>query len=226
MNVIDVVLFVIVAVVAIASARKGFLMTLFNIISYAVAGVASKILSTPVAQYVYDGFVKEKVVAKLNSVIPSGSVEGELASVISDAIETLPEYLKALVEHFDVVSFMNEQGATESVYTVEMLESVYLSPAVINVLSIVASVALFVLFSFVLRMVLSFVDKLLTRKKHKIIRSTNTLFGAAFGVVKGTAIITIISAILNIAAPAINNENMIQLVNGSALCNMVAEILK
>lgn len=226
MNIIDIVLFVIVAVVAVVSAKKGFLMTLFNIIAYAVAGVVSKLFCSPVAEYLYDGYFSEKVLAKLNSLMPSGSAEGELSTVVTNAVDTLPAYIKALIEHFDVVSFMNDSSAAESVYTVDMIESVYLAPAVTNVLSIVASVALFVLFSFVLRMVFTLVNKAFTSKKHKIIKSTNTLLGAAFGVVKGSAIIAILAAIVNIAAPAINNESFIQMVNGSAICNMVAEIIK
>ena len=226
MNIVDIVLFVIIAVVAIVSAKKGFLMTLFNVIAYAVAGVVSRLFCLPVAEYVYDGYFSEKILSKLNTLMPTGSVEGELSTVVSEAVDTLPSYIKALIEHFDVVSFMTEQAVTENVYTVDMIESVYLAPAVTNVLSIVASVALFVLFSFVLRMVLTLVNKGLTGKKHKVIRSTNTLFGAAFGVVKGSAIIAIIAAIFNIAAPALNNESINELVNGSAICNMVAEIIK
>ena len=226
MNIVDIVLFVIIAVVAIISAKKGFLMTLFNVIAYAVAGVVSRLFCLPVAEYVYDGYFSEKILSKLNTLMPTGSVEGELSTVVSEAVDTLPSYIKALIEHFDVVSFMNEQAVTENVYTVDMIESVYLAPAVTNVLSIVASVALFVLFSFVLRMALTLVNKGLTGKKHKVIRGTNTLFGAAFGVVKGSAIITIIAAIFNIAAPALNKESINELVNGSAICNMVAEIIK
>ncbi len=228
MNIVDLILFIIIAVVAIASARKGFLMTLFNIAAYVISGVLAKLFSSPVADYAYMNFFSEKVTAKLNELMPSGSVEGEITTVIVDAIETLPSYIQALINQFvnpsDILNAGSEGG--NAAYTVEMLEQTYLAPVVTDVLGIVAMVLLFVLFVFILRIVFSVINKGLTRKKHRFIRGTNTLLGAAFGAVKGTAIVALIAAVLNIGAPVINNQNLSDFVNGSAICNMVAEILK
>ena len=228
MNIIDLILFIVIAVVAIASARKGFLMTLFNIASYVIAGIFSKIFSSPVAEYAYANFFSEKVLLKLREIMPSGSVEGEISTVIINAIETLPSYIQALISHFvnpaDIINAGVE--SPDASYTVEMLEQTYLAPIVTNVLGIVAMVLLFVLLVFILRIVFSVLNKGLTRKKHKFIRGTNTLLGAAFGAVKGTVITALIAAVLNIGAPVINNPNLSDFVNGSAICKMVAEILK
>lgn len=228
MNIVDLILFIVIALVAIASAKKGFLMTLFNIASYVIAGILSKIFSAPVAAYVYEGFLGEKVIGKLQELMPSGSVEGEITTVILKVIETLPSYIQSLINHFVNPSDIVNAGAEglNTVYTVEMLEQSYLAPVIINVLGIVAMVLLFILLVFILRIVFSVINKGLTKKKHKFIRGTNTLLGAAFGAVKGTAIVALIAAVLNIGAPVINNPDLTQFVNGSAICNMVAEILK
>ena len=215
------------AVVAIASARKGFLMMLFNIAAYVISGILSKIFSSPVALYAYENFFGEIVLSKLRELMPSGSVEGEITTVVNEVIESLPEYIQALISHFfpaDAISSgMSAEGAA---MTVEMIEQTYLAPVVTNVLSIVAMVLLFLLLVFILRIVFSVINKGLTKKKHKLIRGTNTLFGAAFGAVKGTLIISLIAAVLNIGAPVIDNASLNDFVNGSAICNMVAEILK
>ena len=87
-------------------------------------------------------------------------------------------------------------------------------------------VILFILFSVVLRFVCSLINKMLTGKKHKLIRGTNMFLGAALGVVKGSFIAGIISAVLNIAAPVINNPQLSDFVNGSAICNIIADLLK
>ena len=228
MNIVDLILFIVIALVAIASAKKGFLMTLFNIASYVIAGILSKIFSAPVAAYVYEGFLGEKVIGKLQELMPSGSVEGEITTVILKVIETLPSYIQSLINHFVNPADIVNAGAEglNTVYTVEMLEQSYLAPVIINVLGIVVMVLLFILLVFILRIVFSVINKGLTKKKHKFIRGTNTLLGAAFGAVKGTAIVALIAAVLNIGAPVINNPDLTQFVNGSAICNMVAEILK
>ena len=226
MNIVDIALIVVIAVIAIISAKKGFLMTIFNIAAYAIAGVASKLFSSPVGAYVYENFFSAKILNKLEELMPSGSVEGEVSTVVTNAVESLPEYIQALIYRFDVVSFMNEQAPQTEALTVDVLESMYLAPAVTNVLSIVSSVVLFALFLFVSRLIFGLINKSLTDKKHKVVKGTNTFFGAAFGVVKGTAIAALFAAVFNIAAPGVNNESLTELVNGSIICNMVAEILK
>ena len=227
MNIVDLVLFIVVAVVAIASARKGFLMTLFNIAAYAISAVASKIFSLPVAEYAYANFFSEKVLSKLYEMMPSGSVEGEINTVFSGVIESLPEYMQTLIAHFFSAEIVPGIAAEESAaLTVEAIEQSYLAPVITNVLSIIAMVLLFILVVFVLKIVFSAVNKGLTRKKHKIIRGTNTLLGAAFGAVKGTFIAAVLAAVLNVGVPVVNTPVLIDYVNGSAICNMVAEILK
>ncbi len=226
MNIVDLILVIVIAVVAIASAKKGFLMTLFNIASFVVAGFLSKIFASPVAVYAYDGYFSEKVLAELHELMPSGSVEGEIMTVVSDAIETLPTFVQSMISHFGILDFTQNTADGASELTAEIIENTYLSPVVTNALEIIATVLLFVLFAFLLRIVFSFINKVFTKKKHKFIRGTNMFLGAAFGALKGTAISAVIAAVLNIAVPVINNANLTDFVNGSAICNMVAEILK
>ncbi len=227
MNIVDLLLFIVIAVVAVASARKGFLIQILNIVSYVIAGILSKIFSAPVAEYAYENFFSEIVLGKLRELMPSGSVEGEITTVIAGAIEGLPEYIQALISHFFSADILSAEAPVgDTVMTVEMIEQTYLAPVVMNVLSIVIMLILFVLLVFILRIVFSGVNKGLTRKKHKLIRGTNMLFGAAFGTVKGAVITALIAAVLNIGAPVINNENLNDFVNGSAICNIVADLLK
>lgn len=200
-------------------------MVLFNIAAYVISGILAKIFSSPVASYAYENFFGEMVLAKLRELMPTGSVEGEITTVITGAIESLPEYIQALISHFFSAEAI-ASGTPAQAMTVEMIEQTYLAPVVTNVLAIVAMVLLFLLLVFILRIVFAGINKGLTKKKHKFIRGTNTLFGAAFGAVKGTLIISLIAAVLNIGAPVINNAALSDFVNGSAICNMVAEILK
>ncbi len=227
MNIVDIILIAVIALVAIVSAKRGFILTLLNIASYAIAGVAAKLFSLPVADYVYDNYFKVKIIQKLYEIMPSGSVEGEINTVVDSTLETLPGYMQALIEQYGVAELTEamEQSGVNAL-TVEMIEQTYLAPAVTDILSMVAIVLIFVLFGFLLRIVFSLVSRIFTRKKHKFIRGTNMLLGAAFGAVKGTVIAAVIAAILNIGAPAVNNPQLTDLVNTSAVCNTVAEILK
>ena len=225
MNIVDIILFVVITVIAIASAKKGFLMTVFNIAAFIISGILSKIFASPVAVYAYDNFFSQKIIDELYKIMPSGSVEGEISAITGEVIEALPSYIGAMINHFGVLEGAAADGTTTTL-TVEMIAQSYIFPVVMNVLSIVATVLMFVLFVFILKIVFSIFNKGLTKKKHKLIRGTNMFFGAAFGVVKGAVIAAVLAAVLNIAAPVIGNEELSLFVNESAICNIVAEILK
>ena len=185
MNILDLIIFLIVAVIAIVSARKGFLIQILNIVSYVVSGILARIFSAPVVSYIYTNYFSEKVLLKLNEVMPSGSVEGEIIAVVTETLESLPDFIGSAITHFDLeLSLLNAEGT----YTVEMLEQTYLAPMISKVLSIVVMVILFVLFAIVLKFAFSIINRLLTGKKHKLIRGTNMFFGAALGAVKGSLI--------------------------------------
>ncbi len=226
MNIVDLVLILVIAVVAIASAKKGFLMTLFNIASYIIAGFASRIFASPVASFAYENFFNAKIIEELYKIMPSGSVEGEISAIVGETLNSLPAYIQAMVKHFDVFDAASAGTGASTTLTVEMIEATYLAPIVMNVLSIIATVILFALFVFLLRIVFTIMNKGLTKKKHRFIRRTNMFLGAAFGAVKGTVISALLGAVLNIAAPVVGNAEFSQLVNESAICNIVAEILK
>ncbi len=224
MNILDLIVIVVIAVIAIVSARKGFLIQILNIASYVISGIFARIFSTPVVSYLYTNYFSEKVLMKLHEVLPSGSVEGEIGKVVVDTLEALPEFIAAAINHFNLfdLSLITDEGSL----TVEMLEQTYLAPMISKVLSIIVIVALFILFAIVLKFVFSIINRLLTGKKHKLIRGTNMFFGAALGAVKGSLTAGIICAVLNIAAPAINNPQLLEYVNGSAICGIIADLLK
>lgn len=226
MNIVDLILIIAVAVIAIISAKKGFLLALLNIAAYVASGILAKLFASPVGAYIYSNYFSEKILLKLQELIPSGSVEGELQNIIINAIQSLPEPIASLVSHFNGVEILSSVTFADTALTVDTIEQTYVAPFVLNVLSIVLMVILFIFFSFVLRFVFSLINKLVTGKKHKMIRGANMFFGAALGVVKGSFIAGIISAVLNIAAPVINNPQLSAFVNGSAICNIIEDLLK
>ncbi len=226
MNLLDLIMFLIVAVIAIISAKKGFLLSLFNIISFVISGFLAKIFSSPVSAYVYDSYCREKIIAKMYEIMPSGSVEGEISNAVLETLESLPEFVMSMISHFNIIDTNNLFAMNEGAnLTVEAIEQTYLEPIMLKVIAVVAIIVLFIIFAVILKFVFSLINKLLTRKKHKIIRGTNMLLGAALGAVKGSFIAGIVCAVLNIAAPALNNETLIEFVSGSAICNIIAQLL-
>jgi uncharacterized membrane protein required for colicin V production len=227
MNIIDFIVLGLIAIIAVASAKKGFLMSLFNVVAYVISGFFSKLFCNPVTEYVYEYYMQEKVLMKLNELLPSGSVDGEISTVIDNTLNSLPVFFTGMAEVFGIYDVSGSAAInTEAALTVEVIESDYIGPIVLNIISVVVLVLLFVFFSMLFRFILSFVNRTLTKKKHKLIRGTNMFLGAAIGVIKGIIPAGILCALVNIAAPVLNNELLYQYASDSYFCNLVADLLK
>ncbi|MBR3766804.1 MAG: CvpA family protein [Clostridia bacterium] len=228
MNIIDIAVILIIVIIAVVSAKKGFLMSLFNIAAFVASGILARLFSSPVTSFIYSNYLSEKVLLKLNELLPSGSVNGEITGIIDGVMNSLPSFLAGVAKQFGIYNIADFEQFSQSgeALTVEMLEREYVGPLVSNIVSVIVIVLLFILFSFLLKIVLSFINRMLTKKKHKIIRSTNMFLGAALGVIKGVIPAGLVCALLNIIAPAFNNETLLELTNNSYFCNLIADILK
>ncbi len=226
MNVIDIVLIAFILLITVIGALRGFLKSLFNVIAYVLAAITAKFVSVPVTQYVYDGYLEAKVLDILYEILPSGSVDGEIVSVVDKVLDSLPPFVSTLASQFGIFDTVNSGFLTDtsSALSVEMIESEYIGPIVISVLSIIILVLLFVLFAIVFRIVFIFVDKAITSKDHKMMKGLNIALGALLGFIKSILPAGLICVVLNILAPLISNEEFYSMVNGSFFCEFVAGI--
>lgn len=225
MNYIDIAVIVFIVAVTLISAKKGFIKSLLNLSAYALAGIVAKILASPVAAYIYTNFLKVKVLDELSEILPSGSVSGEIGTVINSALASLPSFVSTLAAQFGITEGMLLNSSVNEMLTVENIEAQYLGPIVSAVVSVIVLVILFILFAIVFRIIFSVVDKFLNSDKHKIIRTSNRVLGAVFGFIKSLVPAGLICALLNIAAPLVNNEAFYDMVTDSFFCKFIAGIL-
>lgn len=226
MNYIDIAVIVFIAAVTLISAKKGFIKSLFNLSAYALAGITAKFLASPVASYIYVNFIKVSVTDTLTEILPSGSVSGEIETVIHSVLSSLPPFVSALASQFGITDSMSiNGGAAVGVLTIENIEAQYLAPIVTAVVSVISLVILFVLFAIVFRIIFAVIDKFLNSDKHKLIRTSNRVLGAVLGFIKSLVPAGLICALLNIAAPLVNNEAFYNMVTDSFFCRLIAEIL-
>lgn len=225
MNIIDILILLVVVVIAVFSARKGFLVSVFNIIAYAVSGIAAKILSLPVTEFIYNEFIKDRIISELYDIMPSGSVEAEIYIAVENAMAALPDFFSRLAKQFGLYPDLSTIKA-DSAFTAEMIESTYVSSIVCNVITVVVLIVFFIAFALVLKLILSIVLHSMKKEKHKVINGADMFFGAAFGVIKGIIPAGALCALLNILSPLFDNYNFTELVTGSYFCKLMAEILK
>ena len=222
LNSIDVILIVLVALAAFVSAKRGFIWSVLNLGAVVLAGILSRLLAAPVSQLFYDYFLHGKIMGELNRVLPAGSVSGQLGEGINAVLEELPLPVAAIARQYGL--YPDVTGSTQ-VLTVEGIEQDYIVPIVTGVLSIIATVLLFVIFSAILKIVAGMISRSLSdKKKHKFVSRTNALLGACLGAVKGIFFACIACVALNFLAPATGSDTLTPLVSGSFFCGLIAKL--
>lgn len=228
MGIIDLLIIIFVVATAVLSARKGFLMSLLDVVSYVVAGILVKTFSPSVSAYVYDSYFAEELSNKLKELLPDGKCYDGLYSVIEQTLSVVPTEITDIAKQFGIYPSESAfKGFAEKYdyFTVSMIEDRFIVPIVKGTVSVVAIILMFILFVIVLKIISVLINSILTRKNHPVIRRTNTLFGAALGVVKGCVFAMIICFAINIIAPILANDTLTEASGNSYFCNLIAELI-
>ena len=222
LNSIDVVLLIIIALAAFISAKRGFIWSVLNLCVVVVSSILSKLLAGVAAQFFYDQFLHGRIMNELNRILPAGSVSGQIGEGIDTVLAELPVPVTAIAKHYGLYP---DLSSTTQILTVEGIEKDYIVPIVTGVLSIIATVLLFIIICAILKIIAGIIDHNLSdKKKHKFVSRTNTIIGAGLGILKGILIAGIVCVVLNLLAPATGSTALTPLVNGSFFCGMIAKL--
>lgn len=227
MNYIDLALIAVVLVFAIIGIYRGFLLSMLHFGSSIVAGIAAKILSVPASSLIYDNFFKKPISGQLLKLMPSGSVQGELQSVIDKAFSGLPDIVSNATSQFGLYPDAAQIASGTGTYTVEYIENDILRPIISNIIAMIVVIILFIVFVFILRLVCYFINRLLTnKKKHKIINRTNKLLGGLFGLLKGIIPAGLAAVAINLIASYSDNASFLAYASQSVVCNFVSDLFR
>lgn len=222
LNSIDVIILIIIALAAFISAKRGFIWSVLNLGVVLISGILSRILASPLSHLFYNQFLHDKILSELNRILPAGSVSGQIGEGIESILSELPVPVIAIAKQYGL--YPDFSGTTQ-VLTVEGIEQDFIIPIITSVLSIIATVLLFIIFCAILKIVAGMIDHNLSdTKKHKIVGRTNLLLGAGLGVLKGVLLSAIICVVLNLVAPAINSSFLMPLVDKSFFCGIIAKL--
>lgn len=221
--IIDIALVAIVVLIVLLGAKKGFVVTITDLVAGIIAVLAAKLASTGVADYIYANILKEKVIEFLAQKYTD--VQTGLAGVLDNTFSVfdfLPEGILAFIES---AGFFDSQQMSaqilSSITTVEQLESQLVSPVLLPVLGIICFAVLSVIFVFVFRIIGRLVAKLI--KISKLAEKLDSLLGAVCGLVKGCLYALVLAAVICVVSFA--NENLAEYAANSYICSFVAELI-
>lgn len=222
--ILDVILLAIFAAFVFTAMKKGFMLSLLELIAVIVALALSYQFSPVVAQAAYDGFVEESLIETVETQIDEKlniSSSTEQAEVV---LESIPDFVvsfvssvgidvEELTKTMDSWSFSSENLATELVTKVAQ-------PIVVAALTVVFFLLLATILMFVLKWVAGLLSKIF---KLPLIGTVNKVLGGVLGACKGVMVIIFVSTIFKLIFAGGENE-IATAVNGSYVVGLLDNI--
>ncbi len=219
--IIDIIFILVILVSALAAARKGFLLSLLEIGASIVSVIAAKVLSSPVAQTVYDEFARTPILNKVQSLLPADITSGDPQVLMDGLLAQLPPGIVSVAKTYGMlpenVEFVDNAAAF---FEIENLEALYIKPFCMTVLELLAMVVVFYVLFVVLRFAARLIDMAIHRNRKQRI---NRAAGAVLGVVKAVIPVAVFAVLLNLAADYKLNDTLTAAVENSRICAVIDE---
>lgn len=223
MFIVDIIIVAIIALIVFISAKRGFILTVFDLASGIIAFILAKFISPPVAQVIYDNAVRTKVVEFLTSEF--ADIENALASHLADASSIfgfLPENVLTFAESSGLLDFNSiSHTIISGITTVEQLEAAIVGPVVVSVINLICFGIISFILLILLRITGQLVSKLVTVTK--LGEKLNTTLGAVFGILKGVVYAFLITVILVVVSCF--SESVAGYTESSYICNFAESLL-
>ena len=223
MLIIDILLVAIVGLIIFISAKRGFILTVFDLVSGVIACILARFVAPTVAQLVYDGAVKQIVIDFLTQEF--ADIESAVASVIADPSALfgfLPENVADFVFNSGLIDI---NSVSESIFsgitTVEQLEANIVGPVVLTIVNFICYGIISFIFLIALRIVGNLISKLVTVTK--LGEKLNSILGAVFGTLKGVLYAFLLSIILVVVS--LFSEAVAGYTSVSYICNFAGSLL-
>lgn len=224
--ILDLILAGIFVVLVVAAAKKGFVLTILEVVAIIAALFCASYISKPVAQSSYDMFLKHNIEKKINSEISENTVPQNLGDVAFDAI---PEYAVTFAEcaginvtgiKTNINNTINNAVAVGQTNTIgEKIAETCIEPIAVAGIGIIMYFISFTIFLLLFRLVAKGVSKAI---KLPLVGTLDMLLGAAIGALRGAVVLIIVSTLLvtmlsngdGDLAVAIHESKVIEIVNG------------
>lgn len=235
MNIFDIVIIALVVLIIVMSAKKGFVSTCLDTFSMAISAFASYKLCKGAADYLYELFIKDLVKTEFRQALDDMSASLSVKEKVVGMIEALPETAVKLASSMgiDVNNFTSTLVSTIAKDEEALIENVANTLAydiMITLTEIVVFIALFIIFTLLVRFVSTFFSNNL--EKLPVVGKVDTLLGGVLGLIKAVVIVFAGSVILYIIAQTAEPGSPLEMIEGSQIYmfmnenNPIIEILK
>ncbi|MBQ4572846.1 MAG: CvpA family protein [Clostridia bacterium] len=220
--ILDVILITILAAFIFTAAKKGFMLTLLELLAVIVALALSYQFSPAVAQATYDSLLEESLIETVETQIDETLNISSTTAQAEVVLESIPDFMASfassvgvdveeLVQNMGSYSFSSENLATELVGKVA-------KPIAVGALTVIFFLVLSAILIFALKWVAKLLSKLF---KLPLIGTVNKVLGGILGACKGVLVIVFVCTFLELIfasgdseiSNAVNNSYVIGLLD-------------
>lgn len=198
--VLDIILIAILVAFIASAVKKGFMLSLLELVAVVAALALAFSFSPVVAQGVYDGVVENAMIEALEEQIDQNVNANDIAENAELTLSVLPEFVVSLAENAGVdVAKIKETIATADLSSENLateLVTKVAEPIVVGVLTAVFFIILAILLVFVLKIVGKLLSKVFDLP---LVGKVNKTLGGILGAIKGIVVLVFVCTILNFA---------------------------
>lgn len=222
--ILDVILLTILVAFVFTAAKKGFMLSLLELIAVIVALALSYQFSPVVAQAAYDGIVEESLIETVETQIDENLNISSSTEQAEMVLDTIPDFMVTFASSVGIeveevrAKITSENFSAENLAT-ELVDKVA-QPIVVATLTAIFFVLLAALLLFVLKWLAQILAKLF---KLPLIGTVNKVLGGTLGACKGIMVIIFVCTILQIVFAGGDNE-IATAVNGSYVVGLLDNI--
>jgi uncharacterized membrane protein required for colicin V production len=198
--ILDIFVLVVVCFLAWRCSRKGFVKTAVLLFGFIIAAFIARTASLPISNWIYDGFVSEKVTVAVEDAIGAKTEEltANIDSFTEEAISSLPKGLQNISKFFINEETLENDKITESLKNsskdiAETIEENIVRPAVIGLMQTILFIVLFFVLSFLIKR-LAFIGGIFN--KIPLVGNVNRFLGGVVGTLEGIIIVFLAATVL------------------------------
>lgn len=209
--VIDIILLAIVILIVVLSAKKGILVTIAELVAFALAIVCASFTAKPIAEAMYTSFFHKSVEKGIYEAMPVTKTNYSSKEKAELVFENLPDFAKNQAEKVGInVSTIQGQltkiklDSSKDLYVA--LEDQVVRPIAVSVLKHIMYFVTAILYGIILVFIAKSITK--TFKKSEVIERTDMILGGIVGILKGAVVVFLICNLLTFIQPRLSNEDL------------------
>ena len=221
--VLDFAFFAVLLVCIIVAAKRGFVLSLMELVGFFLAGACALSLSGLIAPEIYDRFFAQQVTQAIAARLPDLSGAATAAQQAHAALESLPDVIAQFAASLGIDTAALSADLSGAALAQTLADSIA-RPLVTLLCRLALFVGLILIFGILFRILAAVIDRFFHLP---VLRTANAALGGVMGALKGLLVVLVAGVALQLAANLFASPGAAfqQTVESSFVMGMVRELL-